>query len=322
MKSLAIHGHSLFVATPDGHMVALDARSGKVLWDRAIAGITATSGLDLTSGALVARGVIMIGASLGLGNKGGCFIVGLDAATGRERWRFNTVARPGTPGGDSWNGAPLQERFGGGVWATGSYDPQLNLAYFGIGNTYTTATLLEPRRGATGVTRNDGLYTDTTVALRPETGELVWHHQHHRRDVWDQDWAFEQTLVTLGAGANAQRAVVTAGKTGVFEAVDAATGKFLFAHDTGLTNLFVAIDPQTGEKRTDPALEPVAGRTLLLCPGQLRRAQLARHGTEPCDRHAVRADAGILRGLHLDAGGQRAERQRRQRHAFFAAASP
>jgi alcohol dehydrogenase (cytochrome c) len=267
MKSMAIHGQALLVATPDGRVLALEARSGKVLWNTAIAGITAGSGLNLTSGPLVARGVVMVGASLGLNNRGGCFIVGLDATTGKERWRFNTIARPGTPEGDSWNDAPLNERFGGGVWATGSYDPQLNLAYFGIGNTYNTAALLQPRPGATGVTRNDALFTDTTVALRPESGELVWHYQHHRRDVWDQDWAFEQTLVTLGSGASSRRAVVTGGKAGIFEAVDAATGKFLFAHDSGLTNLIVGIDPHTGEKRTSPALEPVAGKTMLLCPG-------------------------------------------------------
>jgi alcohol dehydrogenase (cytochrome c) len=270
VKSMALYGHSLFVPTPDGSVVALDTRSGKLLWERALTGGGGNdTGLVLSSGPLVARGVVMIGASLGLTNKGGCFIVGLDAATGAERWRFNTVARPGTPGGDTWNDAPAGERFGGGVWTTGSFDPQLDLAYFGVGNTYTTATLLEARPGAAGVTRNDGLFTNATIALRPETGELVWYHQHHRRDVWDQDWAFEQTLVTLGSGANARRAVVTGGKTAVFEAVDAATGKFLFAQDTGLTNLFLSVDAATGEKRMNPALEPVAGRTLLLCPSNL-----------------------------------------------------
>ncbi len=266
MKSLALLEHTLFVPTPDGHMLALDARSGKELWDHAIEGIKPDTGLQLSSGPLVARGVVIIGASLGLNSKGGSFIVGLDAATGRERWRFNTIARPGTPGGDSWNDAPAMERFGGGVWTIGSYDPQLQLVYFGIGNTYNTATLLEPRPGAAGVTHNDGLFTDATVALRPETGELVWYRQHHRRDVWDQDWAFEQTLVTLGSGADARRAVVTSGKTGIFEALDAATGEFLFAHDTGLTNLFLEVDPATGEKLANPELEPVAGRKLLLCP--------------------------------------------------------
>ena len=269
VKSIAIYGHALYMPTPDGHLVALDARTGKLLWDRAINAGAAGSGLQLSSGPLAARGVVMIGVSLGLASPGGCFIVALDAITGAERWRFQTVARPGTPGGDSWNGAPIEERYGAGVWTTGSYDPTLNLAYFGVGNTYTTATLLQPRPGAGGVTSNDGLFTDATLALRPETGELVWHHQHHRRDVWDQDWAFEQTVVTLGNGPAARRAVVTGGKTAVFEAVDAATGKFLFAHDTGLSNLYASIDPATGAKINNPQLEPVPGKALLLCPSNL-----------------------------------------------------
>lgn len=269
MRSMAIYGHALYLPTPDGRVLALDARSGRLLWDRAIAGSIGNSGVMFSSGPLVARGLVIVGASLGLTSKGGNFIVALDAATGEERWRFHTVARPGSPGGDSWNGAPVEERFGAGVWITGSYDAELNLVYFGVGNTYTTATLLEPRAGAAGVTRNDGLYTNATLALRPGTGELAWYYQHHRRDVWDQDWAFEQTLATLGTGPAARRVVVTGGKAAVFDVVDAATGQFLFAHDSGMTNLFAAIDPSSGEKRTNPALEPVAGKTLLLCPGNL-----------------------------------------------------
>jgi len=222
-----------------------------------------------SSGPLIARGLVILGASLGLDSKGGNFVVALDAATGEERWRFHTVARPGGPGGDSWNGAPVEERFGAGVWTTGSYDAELDLIYFGVGNTYATATLLEPRAGATGVTGNDGLFTNATIALRPATGELAWYYQHHKRDVWDQDWAFEQTLVTLGTGATTRRAVVTGGKTAVFDALDAATGQFPFAHDSGLTNLYASIDPASGEKRANPGLEPVAGESLLLCPGNL-----------------------------------------------------
>jgi alcohol dehydrogenase (cytochrome c) len=85
-KSVALYGHSLLVPTSDGHLLALDTRSGKILWDHAINGAP-NGGLQLSSGPLVARGVVMIGASLGLTNKGGCFIVGLDAVTGEERWR-------------------------------------------------------------------------------------------------------------------------------------------------------------------------------------------------------------------------------------------
>jgi alcohol dehydrogenase (cytochrome c) len=269
VRSIALFGHALFMPTADGHVLAVDMRSGRLLWDRAVTGSIGNGAVMFSSGPLFARGLVILGASLGLTSKGGNFIVALDAATGEERWRFHTVARPGGPGGDSWNDAPVEERFGAGVWTTGSYDPELDLVYFGVGNTYTTATLLEPRAGASAVTGNDGLFTNATLALRPATGELVWHYQHHKRDVWDQDWAFEQTLVTLGTGANARRAVVTGGKTAVFDALDAATGQFLFALDSGLTNLFTSIDPVSGEKRTNPALEPVAGETLLLCPGNL-----------------------------------------------------
>jgi alcohol dehydrogenase (cytochrome c) len=150
VRSIARSGHALFLPTADGHVLALDARSGRLLWDRRVTGSIGTAGVMFSTGPLIARGLVILGASLGLTSKGGNFVVALDAATGEERWRFHTVARPGGPGGDSWNGAPVEERFGAGVWTTGSYDPELDLIYFGVGNTYTTATLLEPRAGASG----------------------------------------------------------------------------------------------------------------------------------------------------------------------------
>ena len=101
----------------------------------------------------------------------GGFIVGLDLKTGEESWRFNTVARPGEPGGNTWNDLPLDQRNGGSVWVTGSFDPELNLVYFGPAPTYDTGPLVEPV-GKPGV-NNDALYTNTTVALNPDTGELV-----------------------------------------------------------------------------------------------------------------------------------------------------
>jgi alcohol dehydrogenase (cytochrome c) len=275
VKTLAIYGDRLFVPTTDGHMLALDARTGKIVWEQEIipAALRATNGkaegvaLHLNGGPIVVKGKLIVGVSLGIENsRGGCYIVGLDAATGRELWRFQTIARPGQPGGDSWNGAPVGERFGGGVWTAGSYDPDLDLVYFGIGNTYTTATLLEPRAGAKRVTNNDGLYTDATIALRPDTGELAWHYQHHRRDVWDLDWVFEQTLVTLPVDGKPRRLVLTAGKPAVFDAMDAATGKWVFSKDMGLQNLFTAIDPKTGDKKINPAVQPESGKPKLLCP--------------------------------------------------------
>jgi alcohol dehydrogenase (cytochrome c) len=275
VKTLALYGDKLIAPFVDGHVVALDVRTGRVVWDQVVLtekqrdarGKAEGVALHLNGGPIVAKGMVIIGASLGLENSpGGCFIVGLDVNTGAEKWRFHTIARPGQPGGDSWNGAPVNERFGGGVWTPGSYDPEMDLVYFGIGNTYNSATLLEPRPGTTSVSNNDGLYTDATVALRPATGELVWHFQHHRRDVWDLDWVFEQSLVTVPVNGKPRKLVVTGGKTAIFEAVDAATGAFVFARDMGLQNLVVAIDPITGEKTVNPAVQPEAGKAKLLCP--------------------------------------------------------
>ncbi len=268
-KSLAIYGDKLFAPTADGHLIALDIHTGRLLWDHDVVardGRPAAVGFQLTGGPIVAKGTVMIGVSLGVQDRGGCYIVGLDAASGKERWRFHTVARPGQPGGDSWNGAPVNERFGAGVWTVGSYDPELDLAYFGVGNTYDTATLLEPRRGAERLSSNDALYTDSTVALRPETGALVWYFQHQKRDVWDLDWVFEQTIVTLPVDGRPRKLVVTGGKTAMFDAVDAATGAFVFSADLGLQNVVTAVDPVTGAKTVNPAVEPEAGKAKFLCP--------------------------------------------------------
>jgi alcohol dehydrogenase (cytochrome c) len=268
-KTLAIYGDKLIAPTADKHLVALDIRTGKVVWDQAVT----TSDLpgepdnvkpQLNGGPIVAHGKVVMGASLGIDSPGGDFIVGLDANTGKELWRFNTIARPGQPGGDSWNGAPVNERYGGGVWTAGSYDPKLNLVFFGTGNTYDAGTLLQPqpRKGES----NDALYTDTTLALDADTGQLKWHYQHVQRDVWDQDWVFEQTLATLPLDGKPRDVVMTTGKLGIFDVMDRATGQYLFSKDLGLQNLIVAIDPKTGKKTTNPALEPESGKAKLLCP--------------------------------------------------------
>lgn len=268
-KAMAVYGDLLLAPTADGHLIALDVHSGHLVWDHAVVdphGHPAAVGFQLTGGPIVAKGVVMVGVSLGVLDRGGCYIVGLDATTGKERWRFHTIARPGEPGGNSWNGAPVNDRFGGGVWTVGSYDPTLDLVYFGTGNTYDTATLLEPRPGAERVTNNDALYTDSTVALRPDTGALVWYYQHQKRDVWDLDWAFEQTLVTLRIDGHPRTIVVTGGKTAMFDAVDAATGAFVFSADLGLQNVITHVDPVTGDKTVNPSVQPEADKPKFLCP--------------------------------------------------------
>ena len=268
-KGMAIWGDKLIADTVDKHVIALDIHTGKVAWDHEIAIPDAPTDPEnvkpQTFGApIVADGKVVVGVSLAIDTPSGNFIVALDANTGQEVWRFKTVAQPGQPGGDSWNGAPPSERFGAGVWTGGSYDPQRKLVFFGTGNTYDAGTLLLPQKekGAS----NDALYTDTTLALDVETGKLKWFYQHVQRDVWDMDWVFEQSLTTLPVDGKPRDVVLTAGKLAIFDVMDRATGKYLFSKDLGLQNLVVAIDPETGRKTTNPALEPVSGKPLFLCP--------------------------------------------------------
>ena len=265
-KSLAIYQNEILAPTADGHVVALDARSGEVLWDHAVLSFEqATHGARIDGGPLVVNGKVIMGISC-------CapptirsgFIFALDERSGQESWRFDTVARPGQPGGDSWNGAPLEERYGGSVWTVGSFDPTLDLVYFGTGNTYDTATLLQPhaRHGASDA----GAYTDSTLALDPNNGNLSWYYQHARRDVWDLDWVFEQSLIDLPVNGRDQHLLVTGGKIAIFDALDRATGRYLFSKDAGLQNVVAAINPITGEKTYSAALTPQAGKNKLLCP--------------------------------------------------------
>jgi alcohol dehydrogenase (cytochrome c) len=274
MKSLAIYQDRLYAPTADGHVVALDVKTGTLLWDAEI--LTAAEGLHegefdgaafhISGGPIVAHGKVVLGVSLGINTAGGDFIVGLDGQTGKELWRFHTIARPGQPGGDSWNGAPANQRYGSGVWTVGSYDPELNLVYFGTGNTYDMGTLLLPHAHDKGAS-NDGLYTDSTLALNPDTGKLVWYYQHMNRDVWDLDWVFEQSLITLPIAGRPTKLLITGGKLGIFDALHRADGKYAFSKDAGLQNLVARIDPKTGRKIVNPAFDqPKAGRTDLICP--------------------------------------------------------
>jgi alcohol dehydrogenase (cytochrome c) len=273
MKGLAIYEDKLYAPTADGHIVALDLKSGNLRWDHAV--VTPDQGVHpgqfdgayfhISGGPLLVHGKVIVGVSLGIDTGGGDYIVGLDAQSGEEKWRFNTIARPGQPGGDSWNGAPVNERYGSGVWSIGSYDPDLNLVYFGTGNTYDVGTLLVPRTGK-GLANNDALYTDSTLALDPDTGKLSWFYQHMNRDVWDLDWAFEQSLITLPINGKPTKLLVTGGKSAIFDAVDRVNGKYQFSKDLGLQNVVASIDPKTGKKIIEPALEPQPGRIDIVCP--------------------------------------------------------
>lgn len=259
-RGMSIYGERLYVPTSDLNVVALDVRSGKVAWEQAVGDPAAR--MRMTGGTLVARGVVMVGTTGRAG--GGNYIVALDAETGAERWRFNTIPPPDAPGGHTWNGLAHADRNGGSVWIPGSYDPAHDLAFFGPGNTYDTAPLRDPV-GREGIT-NDGLYLDTTLALRPETGELAWHFQHQANGQWDLDWAFERQVIELPVGGAPTSVVVTAGKQAIFDIVETRSGRYVSSIDLGLQNGITAINPETGEKIVDPRLIPGDGETKMVCP--------------------------------------------------------
>ena len=260
-RNMALYSNKLFVGTSDLHVVALDVKTGNVVWDQPLANVA--DGWTLTGGPLVVKGKVMQG--IGGRGKGGAYVAALDSETGKEAWRFYSIARPGEPGGNTWNGLPLDQRSGGSLWTAGNYDPDLNLVFFGPAPTYDTGPLRNPA-GRPGIT-NDALYTNATVAINPDTGKIAWYYQHVPNDQWDFDWAFERQIVSLrGANGQLKKLVVTSGKPGIYDAVEADNGKYVFSFDMGLQNFITSIDPVTGAKTIDPKLIPGTGQPMVVCP--------------------------------------------------------
>ena len=256
-RMISIYGNKVYMGTSDIHVVALDVKTGRVVWDEPL---TEERGFTLTGGPLVAKGKVMIGTGGRVGGKN--YIVALDAETGKIAWRFNTIAQPGEPGGDTWNDHTAEERNGGSVWIAGSYDSALNLAFFGVAQTYDTALLAKPVRP--GV-KTDGLYTDCTLAINPDTGKLVWYYQHLPNDQWDLDWVFERQIVRLPVNGVVRPVIMTSGKQATYDILDAETGKWIYSKDLGLQNI-VTIDPATGKKTVNPQTLPGDGQAHFVCP--------------------------------------------------------
>lgn len=261
---IALHGNKVLMPTNDMHIVALDASSGDVIWSHAIEGVApGRRSHTLRASPLVANGKVIQGLNATMVPEGG-FVLAIDLETGEEAWRFYTIPRPGEYGDNTWNGLDLADRSGGSVWMPPSYDPELDLVYFGTAPTYDTAPLLHPT-DLPGV-NNDALYTNATIALRVSTGELAWYFKHVKNDQWDLDWTYERQIMELPVNGELRKVVVTAGKMALYDALDAATGEYLFSLDLGLQNLIRDIDPVTGEKIMNPNATPSAEVAQLVCP--------------------------------------------------------
>lgn len=263
---LSLHQDRVYVATSDLHVIALNMTTGELVWDHQMdLGESNEQRPIFARGAPLIAGDVVIQGIMSFRVAKGSYIIGIDRKSGKEIWRFNTVAWPGQPGGNSWNGIPVEQRNGGSVWHQGTYDPELNLVYYGIAPTYDTAPLLL-QADLAGVS-NNAMYTNCTVALNPDTGELVWFYQHTHNDQWDMDWVFERTLAELPTpDGGTVKVVMNVGKNAMLDALDAATGEFLFSVDSGLQNVITAVDPHTGFKTIDPAKMPNPETATDICP--------------------------------------------------------
>jgi len=214
-KGFGVLGDRLFLATLDAHLLALDIKTGAVVWDATLEDYR--RGYASTIAPLVVKDKVIVGVAGGeYGIRG--FIDAYDAQTGKRAWRFYTIPGPGEPGNETWAGDSW-ERGGAGVWVTGAYDPELNLVYFGTGNPGPDYHS-DSRKG-------DNLYSDSIVALDADTGRLRWHYQFTPHDLHDWDSTHVPVLADLTVDGQPRKVVMMANRNGFFYTIDRATGKLI-----------------------------------------------------------------------------------------------
>ncbi|HKE85176.1 MAG TPA: PQQ-dependent dehydrogenase, methanol/ethanol family [Vicinamibacterales bacterium] len=216
-RGLAILENTLYMATIDGHLLAIDAKTGGLVWNVTVSGARAEAGYSFTTAPLIVKDKVIIGTAGGeYGIRG--FLAAFDAKTGREAWRFHTIAGPGEKGTETWAGESWKIG-GGSIWVTGTYDRDLNLTYWGIGN---------PGPDWNGDVRaGDNLYSDSVVALDVDTGQLKWHFQFTPHDVYDYDSVQVPVLADISWQDSMRKVMLFANRNGLFYVLDRTTGQFL-----------------------------------------------------------------------------------------------
>ena len=253
MRSLAIYEDLIILNTVDAHVVGLDARTGAVRWETPV--MPEGEGYGFSSGPIIAGGVIVAGLrGCERFREDTCYIVGVDARTGQTLWRTSTIARPGERGGDSWGDLPLLFRAGSDAWIPGSYDPATGLVFYG------TAQAKPWSRDARG-TDGDALYSNSTLALDPATGEMEWYFQHIPGDSHDMDETFERILIDY----DDKQSVFSMGKLAILWELDRASGAFTSAVDLGYQNI-LDVDPETGVVTYRDGMVSGVGEELFFCP--------------------------------------------------------
>ena len=270
-RSIALYGDNVYFVSWDNTVVALDARTGKLVWQTNRGGNLLVQN---SSGPIVANGVVVAGSSCQVAGFG-CYVTGHDAKTGRELWRNELIPRPGQPGDETWAGSPFESRWMTGVWGQLTYDPELDLVYYGSSGVGPAS---EAERKMLGATMAG---TNTRFAVRPKTGEVVWKHQVLPRDNWDQECTFEMMIINTpvnpsSAGMLAVNPNVSGGrrktltgvpcKTGIAWSFDAASGEFLWAKPTVEQNIVERINEKGLVTVNENSVLKELGKTYHICP--------------------------------------------------------
>ncbi|HTP96782.1 MAG TPA: PQQ-dependent dehydrogenase, methanol/ethanol family [Burkholderiales bacterium] len=233
-KGVALYDGKVFRTTLDAYVVALDQKTGKQIWKQKVQ--EWKEGYSLTVAPQVANGVLITGCS-GAEFGARCFLDGWEPATGKHLWRRYTTAGPGEKGHETWDPPEAYLHGGGSTWITGSYDPELDLLYWGTGNAgpWNPAT----RRG-------DNLYVSTILALRPKTGEIVWHYQAVPNDSFDWDTCWEIILAEIRVDGQMRKVAMQLNRDGFLYVLDRTNGKLISAKPYGKVNWATHVDMATG----------------------------------------------------------------------------
>ena len=247
-----LYNGKLFRTTLDAYVVALDMKTGKQIWKQKFAEFK--EGYKGVAAPLIANGVMITGTTGGEHATRG-FLVGWDPETGKELWRTHMIPAPGEPGHETWpktaDSTPDAWKTGGAsTWQNGSYDAELDLVYWGVGN----AGPYDPKYRGNG----DALYTNSVVAMRPKTGKIEWYYQYTPNDLYDVDGTNELVLAELRIGGQMTKVIMTGNKNGYFYVIDRTNGKLIAAHPMTRINWATHVDLKTGR----PVLTNIAERLM------------------------------------------------------------
>jgi len=246
----------IYFAAADAVLVALDAKTGKEVWNTKVEDYT--HGYYMSLAPLVADGKVMVGVSGGeLGVRG--FVAAFDAETGKPAWKTYTVPAPGEPGSETWPKGDQWKTGGGSVWITGAYDPATNLTFWGTGN--GGPWMGDQRPG-------DNLFTSSTIALDASTGKIKGYHQYHPNDSWDWDEVNPPILVDYQRNGRTIKGLAYVARDGYLWMLERTADKINFVDGKPFVNqnVFKSLDPKTGRPDVDPARQPGTGRKAEFCP--------------------------------------------------------